>query len=38
MNSFINNREKIIPITYALENSISGNADVINSCVFNPIK
>ena len=38
MNSSINNHEKIKPHTYVLENSISGNADVINSCVFNPIK
>ena len=41
MNSLINNREKIIPHiypNYVLENSISGNAEAINSCVFNPIK
>ena len=41
MSSFINNHEKIIPNSnpnYTLENTISGNADVINSCVFNPIK
>lgn len=41
MNSFVNNDEKILPHTYSnyvLANSISGNADTINSCVFNPIK
>ena len=41
MNTFINNSGKIIPYTnpnYVLENSISGSADAINSCVFNPIK
>jgi len=41
MNSFVNNSEKVKPHTfsnYILENSISGNADVINSCAFNPIK
>ena len=41
MNSFINNSGKIIPClnpNYVLENSISGSADTINSCIFNPIK